>query len=74
MTISQSLEYKEWNYVTGDIVKQYMIDLSGISDEQQDHSDESDIDQDSSDEEDSDDAMNPQGDESVGGAAGSRTN
>ena len=33
VTISQSLEYKEWNYVTGDIVKQFMIDLSSVSDD-----------------------------------------
>ena len=27
VTISQSLEYKEWNYVTGDVVNQQIIDI-----------------------------------------------
>jgi len=27
VTISQSLEYKEWNYVTGDVVKQCIINI-----------------------------------------------
>lgn len=69
MTISQGLEYKEWNYVTGDIVKQYMIDLGGIGDDPDSASQNSDSDnedQSSGSDESSDDAMNPQGDESVG--------
>ena len=30
VTISQNLEYKEWNYVTGVVVKEFLIDLGGL--------------------------------------------
>ena len=33
VTISQNLEYKEWNYVTGAVVNQFTIDLGGLRDE-----------------------------------------
>ena len=32
MTVSQSLEYKEWNYVTGDVVTQSTINIDTFVD------------------------------------------
>ena len=78
VTISQNLEYKEWNYVTGDIVKQFTIDLGCISEGWEDEQEE-DKEQDESEEsshgnesDNSNDAMNPQGDD-LGQAAESDT-
>ena len=35
ITLSQSMEYKEWNYVTGEVVRQFQIDLDSAFDELQ---------------------------------------
>mmetsp|Transcript_109 Transcript_109/g.100 ORF Transcript_109/g.100 Transcript_109/m.100 type:complete len:157 (+) Transcript_109:243-713(+) len=69
ITISQSLEYKEWSYVTGDIVKQFSIDLSSVRDGRGAEGDDeftSSSESDSEDDSDSDDSqndLNPQGDD-----------
>lgn len=33
ITLSQSMEYKEWNYVTGEVVRQFQIDLDSAFDQ-----------------------------------------
>jgi len=33
VTLSQSMEYKEWNYVTGEVVRQFQIDLDSAFDD-----------------------------------------
>ena len=64
VTISQNLEYKEWNYVTGVVVKEFLIDLGGLKEFHKEktfqNSDYSDSDSDS---EDSSDALDPIGDD-----------
>ena len=84
VTISQSLEYKEWSYVTGDIVKQFAIDLSSVRDSAEDDdgssddggnssgaNDSAESDDDSGNDNSQDD-MNPQGGEPGGRQRNSR--
>ena len=42
ITISQSLEYKEWNYVTGDIHKEYTIEFDILDESDSNNSDSED--------------------------------
>ena len=59
VTISQNLEYKEWNYVTGDVVKQFMIDLGGLRDVVEQKPFQNSDDSSGSDSEASAEALNP---------------